>query len=83
MVHLSYTIVVLCLSFLSFAGQGGRKVSGQFLRKSVGQFVTFDPFGGLPNQTRLSKYSNVDAILIREKFIRFKMSYHIGVYAYN
>ena len=59
--HISYTIVVLCLSFLSFAGQGGRKVSGQFLRKSVGQFMTFDPFDRLSNQTGLSKYYNEDA----------------------
>ena len=50
LLRLSYAIVVLCLVFLSFAGQGGgAKVSGRFFRKSLWQFVTLDPFKRLPH----------------------------------
>ena len=45
------------ISQFCWAGEGG-KVSKRFLRKSVGQFVNFDPFDRLANQAELSKYYN-------------------------
>ena len=42
--HFPWTIVVFCLLFLNFAGQGGAKVSERFFRKSRCLFSNVDPF---------------------------------------